>query len=266
MIHVVFGKSVAGSLQFGLKDKSQEIIIFPIDFSIGPITNIHEENGAEAYFTWLKANIDPCWSNVDDGKLMFEHAIRCLQEVKSGDQITIWICENATEQIGLRLCCYLLGDKEVKLNLVNTFLAMQDFHKDKIVAIRHTGECDAMELAYFYQHNSIPVLNEVRIKLAQEGKELIRSKHCARSWRRGEVIHELETKDDAFILDCARKDHLEMDESKFILVARLIGEVIGSSEQYVSDAWIEYRVRSLISLGHLIREGDTAWYQVKMKL
>lgn len=36
----------------------------------------------------------------------------------------------------------------------------------------------------------------------------------------------------------------------------MIGEVVGLSEQVVSDAWIEYRVRSLIHLGLLSYEGD----------
>lgn len=42
----------------------------------------------------------------------------------------------------------------------------------------------------------------------------------------------------------------------FINATRVIGEVIGESEQVVSDAWIEYRVRSLIHSGQLAYEGN----------
>lgn len=109
---------------------------------------------------------------------------------------------------------------------------------------------------------------EIKVEsLEQEGEELIQSKSFVRSWKKREIFHELETRDDSFIMDCAKKIHHEMGDSDFIHAARVIGEVVGHSEQSLSDAWIEYRIRSLIHSGHLMYDGDlqsTRMYKIKV--
>lgn len=87
-----------------------------------------------------------------------------------------------------------------------------------------------------------------------QGKELLQSTCLARSWKKGGIINELETKDGTFILECAK---CEMRNLEFIQVAGLIGEVLGHFEQPLSDAWVEYRIPSLISLGYFHQRGNT---------
>ncbi|MFD1361560.1 DUF1835 domain-containing protein [Lentibacillus salinarum] len=269
MVHIVFGRAAKGSLKLTLREEGHKIIGLPIDFSVGPITNIHKKGGIKDHFTWLKSSFHPMWSNPEDDQTAYQQALQQLLEIKNDEEVTIWTCENATEQIGLRISCYLLKDKKVKLNFVNTFKAMHDFtrHKEVRIAIRHTGECNAKQLAHFYEYSLYPISEEMRRSLEQEGEGLTQSKSIIRSWEQREIIHELEARYDSFIIKCAKRLHYEMCDFEFINATRVIGEVIGHSEQLLSDAWVEYRIRSLIHSGHLIYEGDlqsTRMYKIKV--
>lgn len=107
----------------------------------------------------------------------------------------------------------------------------------------------------------------MRKDLEREGETQIQSKSFMRSWNKEKILHEKESSSDSFIIDCAKKIHHEMGDSEFICAIRLIGEVIGHSEQSLSDGWIEYRIRSLIDSGHLVYEGDlksARMYKVKV--
>ncbi len=257
MIHVVFGDSATGSLKYTFRYQSHEIIGFPIDFSVGPITNIDKKSGVESYFTWLKSSFHTWWDYCENQQTDYEQSLQRLIEIKDGEQLTIWTCNNATEQIGLRIICYLLKDKQVKLSVVNTYRAMLDFtNKDVRFEIRHTGECNAEQLAHFYEYATCQISEDMRRTLGEDGEKLLNNTSILRSWQQGEIIDELESRDDSFIMECARRLHNERQHIDFMLAARLIGEVLGLSKQTFSDVWIEYRVRSLIHSGQMTYEGN----------
>lgn len=258
MIHIVFGESATAGLRHAFRGQSHKVIGFPIDFSVGPITGIHENNGIENYFAWLKSSYRTEWNEFKDYEKVYRQSLQTLLEIKDGEHVTIWTCENATEQIGFRIICYLLKDSKVNLNAVNTYSAMLDFseHKDVRTEIRLTGECSAEQLAYFYEFSVYPVSEKKRRDLEQDGKKQIQSTSLVRSWQQGEIIDEAESRDDKFIMDCVRRLHCERRNTDFIITPRVIGEVIGHSEHTFSDLWIEYRIRSLIGSGQLIYEGN----------
>lgn len=258
MIHLVFGNAAIGSLKHAFRKQNHEIIGFPIDFSVGPITNIHKKSGITRYFAWLKASFRTDWGDSVDDQTVYHQSLQKLLEIKDGEKVTIWTCENATEQIGLRLCCYLLKDKEVVLSVVNTFTAMHDDmnHKDVRMDIRQTAECHAEQLAQFYKHSTYSISADLKSDYVQQGEKLLHSESIVRSWQWGKIIDDIETKDDAFILECVTKLHHEMPNLEFINGPRVIGEVLGNSIHSLSDSWIEYRLRSLIDANQLDYEGN----------
>jgi len=258
VIHFVFGDSATGSLKYALRKQNQKIIGFPIDFSIGPITNIHKDSNIKSYFAWLKYSFHKVWGNFENNQTVYQHSIQKLLDIKDGDQVTIWVCENATEQIGLRIFCNLLKEKRVELSIVNTYKAMLEYtkYKDTSFEIRNTGECNAEQLAHFYKFSTFRISNELKRTLEQDGEKLLQSTSIVRSWKQEKIIDELATRDDVFIMECVRKLHSESKYIEFINATRVVGEVIGLSEQVVSDAWIEYRVRSLIYSGQLAYQGS----------
>ncbi|MBO1915129.1 hypothetical protein J4G37_61175, partial [Microvirga sp. 3-52] len=93
-------------------------------------------------------------------------------------------------------------------------------------------------LAHFYKHSTYPISEVMKRDYVQSGEKLLRSESVVRSWQHGEVIDDLETRDDAFILECATRLHNEMPDQEFINAPRVIGEVLGHSVQSLSDTWI----------------------------
>ncbi len=238
VIHLVFGAAATGSLQYAFrKQRNHKIIGFPIDFSVGPIANIHEESSINYYFNWLQSSFHPLWSYFKDDQTVYQQSLQKMQQIEDGEQVTIWTCENAAEQIGLRICCYLLKDKEVELSVINTYHAMHDDTKDKNIRIdlRCTGACNPEQLAHFYKHSAYPIAKKIIGDYVQDGERLLSNKSIVRSWRRGEIVDELETRDDHFILECTRMLHRQRHNLDFINVTRVIGEMIGHAEQVLSD-------------------------------
>lgn len=262
MIHLIVGKSAEACLKFGLDSGNHKVIGFPVNFSVGPIKNIHGRSGMENYFTWLEMSLDEAWSGAENDQSLYTEALAQLNKIDDGAEVTIWTCENASEQVGLRLFCYLLKEKALKLNLINTYTAMKKYKNN--IMIRHSGECSSEDLAYFFKHDCSPISNDLREELTREAEVLSQSEGYLRSWRNGKIIGELETKHDAFIMMCAKRLQSELEDAEYMPVARLIGEVIGHAQQPLSDAWIEYRIRMLIDAGYLVRKGNMKMYQIKV--
>ncbi len=258
MIHLVFGTSATGGLKLAFRRKGHQVIGFPIDFSVGPITEVHKTEGINNYFSWLKSSFSSEISYIEDEQKKYQQALEKLFEIDYGKKVTIWTCENATEQIALRISCYLLKEKQVELSLVNSFKAMHEYTKGKDygVDIRHTGECNMEMLKLFYKNSIRPIPEEMRRQFEQDGEELLNSRSLFRTWRQGKIVHEPENVEDSFILKCAGRIHKKQNHHGYIDAMRLVGEVLGESKHTLSDAWIEYRVRSLIHSGQLAHEGD----------
>ncbi len=260
MIHLVFGASAAGSLKHAFRKQAcHRVIAFPVDFSVGPITNIHENSGIDHYFSWLQDTFHDDTKYFPEAEAVYRESLQSLQAIEAGEQVTIWTSASVSEQIGLSICCRVLKDKEVELYAVNTFHAMHaywagtDYRQD----VLHSGECNAEQLLHFYHHAIRPLTAQLIDDYARVGERLLKCAGTRRTWQHGEITAVPETIDDAFILACAKRVHQEeAGQPDFILAARVIGEVIGHTEQALSDSWIDYRLRALISSGRLAYEGN----------
>ena len=257
MIHLVIGATATGSLNLKFSGEGHQVIGFPIDFSIGPIKNIHRKSGFEQHFDWLKSSFPTVPWDYEEEQRNYEEALQKVLDIKDGEQITIWTCENATEQIGLRICCYLLREKQVEFSVVNTFKAMHDFTKGKNyrMDIRHSGECSADKLQHFYGNSIFPISDDVRRQYEQDGESLLNSISLFRVWEQGKIIQEQESREDSYILECASRIQFE-SQTEYIDAVRVVGIVLGESVHTLSDAWIEYRIRAIIDSGELVYEGN----------
>ena len=73
---------------------------------------------------------------------------------------------------------------------------------------------------------------------------------------------------DALIIEKAQFLHDKQTKPDFMKSARLIGEALGNSDQYVGDVFFEYRVRQLILQGIFEIEGvpkAMRFYSVKLR-
>lgn len=251
----MFGGAATGSLTYAYRNHDDKVIGFPIDFSLGPIKDIHKKSGINHYFNWLHTTYHPMWNSFQNDQSIYTESLQELLEIDNGEHVTIWTCENASEQTGLRICCSILKGKNLNLSYINTYQAMHDFTKNKDIKIdiRQTGECNSEQLKYFYDHYKKPLTDKLKGEYAEEGEKLLNSQGIVRSWQKGKIIDDKQTRDDPFILECVRR---LQREDEFIQAVKVIGEVIGHTEQPLFDAWIEYRIRSLIHSGQLDYEGS----------
>lgn len=258
MIHIITGDSATGALNHAFRGSDHQIYALPLDFSVGPINAIHEEEGIRRHFEWLDSSFNFRNDQFAQLEETYRQSLEKVRRLKDGEQVTLWTCENAAEQIGIRLVCYLIAGKNVELSVVNTAEAMDELMRDSDVQIeiRHSGECNGEQLAHFYKHSRTPLSEASAAALAGKAERLLSSKSLLRSWKQGEVQGDVETRDDKFILECVREQQMEELNEGFAKAVRVVGQVFSESYHIYSDAWIDYRIRSLIDSGKLVSRGD----------
>ena len=258
MNHFVVGESAAGSLKIAFRGKNHQISVLPLDLSVGPIAAIHEEEGIQRHLDWLRS----AFTYEDDylvrQELTYRQTLGKIKNLKEGDQATIWTSDNAAEQIGLRLFCFLTADKKLELSVVNTAEAMDELMKDSDiqVEIRHSGECNNKQMAHFFKHSRRRLPETAVAALAEDAERLLGVESLLRSWEQGEILEAEETRDDEFIFECVREQEKENVKDGYVKATRVVGEVFGHSYHIYSDSWIDYRLRSLIHSGKVLARGD----------
>lgn len=277
-VHIVFGDSPGGSLKAAFRNtsynKTDEVIVIPGNFSIGPLKDIHTAAGIEARFQWLR---ERSITNNDDLELLQRQTMEAIEHIKNSPphlDIIIWTCQNAHEQIGLRLILAILEDNINDIYVLDTFQLFHEMYTYPQLAEEHyprsSGEVRAEDLLYFYEHSQgRPLKTTLRQTLCQGGLNmLVDDFHSIRTWEFHELWHSSdETKDDDLIIACAKRLHHEQGKHDYQNTARIVGEVLGHMEQYREAEWIEYRIRQLIRQGVFSYQGELKGmllYQVKL--
>lgn len=269
VVHILIGDSAGGSARMVFCDLGHQVIVFPTNFSVGPLTNIHTEEGLNKRFQWLKDAFQDHQRNyLDSYKDGIITAINEVEQIPSHHQVIIWTCENASEQFSLRFILGLLPQQQaLDIYELNTYFAIQKVYEHRM-EIRRTGEISSKQMAHFYNKQFYNRLSFNKIQqLIEEGHHFLQSSATLHSWKNGELIHEAETKEDKFIIECARKLHKEQKTFGYIKAARVIGTVFGECSEDVSDDWIEYRIRKLIEQGVFSYQGhlqELRKYEVKL--
>jgi len=277
-VHIVFGHSPGGSLRAAFRETdyeiTEDIIILPSDFSVGPVKDLHKESGIKARVMWLQERYS---IDNDELKVYQQDIIDAFEKIKNippHQDIMIWTCQNAHEQTGLRLVLALLKNKLNRVFVLDTFQAFHETYTFPQLAEENypmsSGEIKSEDLLLFYEHYELRPLNKAKQQaLYEEGLGmLVDDYNIIRSWEHHELWHNInEDRDDAFIITCAKRLHEEDGEVMYRKAARLIGEVLGHMEQYRGGSWIEYRLRTLIKQGVFTYKGDLAamrLYEVKL--
>ncbi|WP_404427260.1 DUF1835 domain-containing protein [Ureibacillus chungkukjangi] len=269
-VHIVCGESPAGSLRVGLGHENK-IIGFPDFFAVGPIWELHQEVGRKNRHEWLKDHLnysDDYFEEVYENR--FSKTLAEIERLNGEVPIVIWTAENSNEQTGLRYLVYLLKEKKNDVFVINTTLAFQElFNTPEFGCLDiHTGEVNGEQLKKIYQANlSAPLTDEDRTRFEREWIELSESKGLVRIWENHKINNVTEGHFDDYIVNTARKLHAMQGEKDFMKSARLIGEIYGQYNQ-LGDAFIEYRVRSLIYKGVFEIKGipkAIRYYSVKLR-
>lgn len=255
MKHIIFGESAAGSLKFALKKESAQIIALPNYLGEGPIQGLLTNEGLHQRASWLGKSFQM------DGMQWvqrFERAIKQLELIDEDDSVIVWASENAAEQFGLRLICHILQHKRCRVFFCNTYENMLFMHRERNtqMEIRHSGEVAPEQFlnmlkGHLYKELSTEDISE----FAEQALQLMEGNSLLRTWRRGEITEDVETRDDAMILHYLHELQQKSD-TDYIPAPRLIGHVLGFSMHDIHDTWIEYRLHKLIRAGNVNYRGD----------
>lgn len=275
MIHILLGASASGSLKFVLREmgleKKEKVISFCDIFSIGPVWQLHEENGVKSRFEWMKKWISDEYNEFPDYKKSFEKAINQINSIPGGVHITIWTSDSAHEQTGLRFVVYLLKEKNIDISLINTTEEYEKLFQTKKVkfTLLHSGEISPEKLQFIYERGSRKLFTDHdREDLEKEWLSLADSQETLRIWRNGRIQSAPENYYDPFIIQRAKYLHRNPKLNGFMKSARLIGDVLGHLDQYIGDTFLEYRLKKLIEAGVFEFEGSLLamrFYSVRLK-
>ena len=274
--HIVFGDSPAGSLKITLKEsglnQQENIINFSDLFSIGPIWSLHDAQGIDIRYEWLRTHI-----NMDDEGLVtygtsFQQTLLNIAQIPNHHRIVIWAGENAHEQTGLRFVLYLLKENENDIVIMNiNEVYKTHLERPEIDFIpRCMGELSSGQLKQMYENkqNGHTVTQTERKAFEQQWVQLCNEKEVLRIWENNKISSVPENYYDEYIINTVKKFHQEKKHNDFIKSARIIGEVIGHLNQYIGDQFIHYRIIRLIMDGVLDMEGvPTAmrYYSIKIR-
>ncbi|UHA73611.1 DUF1835 domain-containing protein [Paenibacillus sp. 481] len=261
-LHVAFGLSSAGSLRAMLDTDEDQVLTTPEHLEVGPIWQLHKMTGLRQRCEWLYANM----SHVPDDEVVqyemrtWQQLTQRLRRLPEHIEVVIWCGDNAHEQVGLRLVLYLLRQQTNNVHVIHATRAFPTLFNTPDVSydVRHVGEIGPDKLkAIWEQYRGEPTLTkEQREQLAVEWESLAERCEHLRMWKDKQIVHTTVDELDAIIIEVAKRLHFYQEYKGFIKSARLIGEVIGESDQYIGDIFLQYRLRSLIESGIFDVEGD----------
>ncbi|GAF11739.1 hypothetical protein JCM19045_870 [Bacillus sp. JCM 19045] len=199
-------------------------------------------------------------------------ALEKVKNIEPHQQVIIWTSENAAEQTGLRIALFLLQNKGIEVSELNTYHSFHNLYSSPELEYDEfspsTVEIEPEKLFQFYKQFEFKSINRSKRQvLVGEARELLSSESTLRTWNHNGLSDSAEDRDDAFIILCAKRLHQEIGESDYMLVIRLIGEVLGHMQHYTGDQWIEYRIRTLIKKGIFSYRGKLIamrFYEVKL--
>ncbi|WP_207369268.1 DUF1835 domain-containing protein [Heyndrickxia coagulans] len=275
MIHILFGAAASGSLKHALRkmglDKKDKVISFWDIFSIGPIYKLNEEIGVKSRFKWMEKCMSDEFDEIPNYLKDFKRSLHQINSVADGEHVIIWVADNAHEQVGLRFAVYLLKDKNMNINVINTTKEYEKRFPVKNVkyTLLHSGEMIPEKFQHIYEHGAGNLMTDHdRTGLKKEWLSLAETRETLRIWQNEKICSVSEDYFDEFIIDKVKKLHGKGKERKFINSARVIGEVIGHLDQYVGDTFLEYRIRKLIEVGVIESKGRLEamrFYSIRLK-
>lgn len=270
-VHIACGESPAGSLRVGL-GRENKVIGFPDFFAVGPIRELHHEAGRKHRYEWLRDHLNyPNDFMEEEYESRFSKTLAEIDAIPPYVPIVIWTAENADEQTGMRYLLYLLREKSNDVFLINTTIAFQELFNTSQYQYYyfHTGEVLPEKLNIIYQEKlTKPLAIEERTRFEKEWMALSKTMGIVRIWEGNKIQDVNENYFDELIVSTAHKLHAKQKEKEFIKSGRIIGDVYGQIDTIVSDAFLEYRLRSLVYKGVFKIKGipkGMRYYSVKLR-
>ncbi|MCM3203384.1 DUF1835 domain-containing protein [Paenibacillus illinoisensis] len=274
-VHIVIGESFAGSMKQALRglglEETHKVISLQENYAIGPL-GLDLAEGRMERRNWFSNNIIGGLEEYDEFENEYNEILAKLDLIPKGAEIVVWTSSNACEQIGLRHAVHLLRSKPNSISLYDACSVCEELYNrpDAFIHYMCSGEIPSEKL-----REAISRLDDKKrldstdvARLDKEWKVITEQSGTLRIWRDEAVLEVPADYYDEYLLE--KLDDLKPlgGDEGYLKSSRLIGEAIGNCEQFIGDAYFEYRLRELIYKGVLEIKGVPAgmrFYSIRRK-
>ena len=214
-------------------------IIVEDGLAYGPLRDLHTEAGRAARTAWLDRMFKAA-GHAHDAQGCEKHPGLSDLAPAPDETALIWCGQNGMEQTLLRALCHAWPQSQLWISEVPFFTA--DFEGRTAVAL-----CSVEKLR---QAQARPLAQNERNALADEWVALMKQDATLRLYLEGKLA----SCDESF-LDQALLSRCCPD---FKRATYVVGDVMGRAADYVSDAFLFYRLRALIAHGVLVAQNREA--------
>jgi hypothetical protein len=274
-VHIMFSQSDAGSMKVTLsnlgKRQESKVLTFNDVFSVGPIYQLHTEEGQRRRADWMQNRVDHYFFTLMHNR---EHQIapmmKTLAKIPEHKSIYIWCANNAHDQTGLRFAAYLLRERKQPIHVINVSEAHQRlFGSDGVEIPYYQGQIESDQFQEIIRdfEQSRPLSCEARKLYEAEWLELSSQEHCLRLLRNGQIAAVPENELDGMILEILSElQSTEAEEDGYVPAGQLSLQFYNQIHQLIDFDFLNYRVWSLISDGQISFKGlPVGWYTFSIR-
>ncbi|XMA23521.1 DUF1835 domain-containing protein (plasmid) [Bacillus bombysepticus] len=270
--HITFGESAYGNLKHAFQQKSayknEKVICINEDFSIGPIYKLVSPEGMQERKQWINEVLITIGSDSDLDyldwiKRTLQSNTQITEDIPIHSKVILWHGENASDAIGVRFVSSLLQDKNIQFEEVN----ITDFsHHIEFKVQDSQGKESPHVLKSLAEMPSEIIFEAIQMKkeLSQEQVQSFIQDWETCSQSNG-VLRILENRKIAPVSeDYYDAAILELTSNEYQLASRIVGEVMGKSEQRIGDTYLNFRVHQLIQQEKLDSQGDFTKMKIRL--
>ncbi|AWI05274.1 DUF3658 domain-containing protein [Clostridium drakei] len=262
IINICFSESAGGSFKYAINTKilqgNQEVIIFVDDLSQGSIKdeiNIDKRINWDNTFTRENQLRSAVEYDIDDLKENYSTFYNEISKVDHSD--ILYLCYGSSREFcGMLYALEVLKDRNLDIYLINV--------KDTVIKrkeiefkARSVGEIIPENIEKYAAAKRKLNLNEYR-KLLDKWELLKKDNSILRVIKDGK----LESVDENYF----DIDILKYTPKEFRNPIRTIGDVLGKSEERISDEYIFWRIKELIKTGKIEHNGKFGIIGMEIKI
>ncbi|WP_160692056.1 DUF1835 domain-containing protein [Clostridium sp. C2-6-12] len=242
IIHVCFSASAGAVLKYAVKkEKSidgKKVIAFPDDISQGII---EDYINADERINWLNSLSEEderirSWDNAHLRK-GYKKFYKKIQKVKSSDTLYLWFGQCSQELCGMMYTLELIKDKNPKMYFINVSDKIEESLNGNVYTYRAVAEIMPKKLKTFIDIKRKIEAEEFN-ELLNQWNVLKTENSLLRVYEEGKIKS---VKEDYFDIDILKYTEKNLKKS-----ARIVGSILGYSENKISDEYIFWRVQELV--------------------
>ncbi|EDS77551.1 conserved hypothetical protein [Clostridium botulinum C str. Eklund] len=244
VIHMCFSASASGSFKFAIKEniiKGSKVISFYDNLSEGKIGDLKNLYNRVEWYKSIGCVEKISKEDIYEYKRDYDRYRRKVAKLTDKHIVYIWYGECSEDICGMMYALELLKDTLPKIYLINVSNLIEENEYHAFMT-RSVSEIMAEDINKYIELKKI--LDEDTYKKILKVWEVLKKENAIlRIFEDGKV-------------KSSDKEYFDMDilkntEKKFRKAARLVGNVLGYSNQNISDDYIFWRVKELIKEGYI---------------